>query len=169
MPNRASVTDLPAQPAAEPAPCRARNALRIVLSSTPMEVRRALERVLVDLSPLELSEDERGTVELVLAEVLNNVVEHAYDTADSGVIEITVLQGVRRLFCTVTDQGRAMPGFDAPSGKAADVDVPVEALPEGGFGWFLIRQLSNDLSYSRSGDENRLSFSLDFATLPAPR
>lgn len=164
MPNRARVEELD-----PPGPARAagaaRNALRIVLSSTPLEVRRALERVLGDLSPLDLSEDERGTVELVLAEVLNNVVEHAYSEEASGVIEITVLQGARRLFCTVTDQGRPMPGLAAPSGIAADVDVPMEALPEGGFGWFLIRELSRDLRYCREGGENRLSFSLDFEGL----
>ncbi|QDC07731.1 ATP-binding protein [Oceanicola sp. D3] len=131
-----------------------------------MEVRRALEHVLGNLSPLALSDEDRGTVELVLAEVLNNVVEHAYDEAASGVIEINVLQGERRIFCTVTDHGRAMPGLDAPAGQAAEVDVPLEALPEGGFGWFLIRQLSKDLNYTRDSGQNRLSFSLDFATMP---
>ncbi|WP_252946836.1 ATP-binding protein [Oceanicola sp. 502str15] len=138
-----------------------RNALRIVLSSSPLEVRRALERVLGDLSPLNLTEDARGTVELVLAEVLNNVVEHAYEESAAGVIEITVLQGERRLFCAVSDHGRPMPGLAAPSGQAARVDVPLDALPEGGFGWFLIRELSNDLEYTRENDQNRLTFSLD--------
>ncbi|MBY6154832.1 ATP-binding protein [Vannielia litorea] len=142
-----------------------RNALRIVLSSTPLEVRRALERVLGDLSPLQLSEEDRGKVEVVLAEVLNNVVEHAYDAAAAGVIEITVLQGQQRLFCSVTDRGRAMPGLSAPSGEAAVVDVPTEALPEGGFGWFLIRELSDNLSYRREGDGNRLTFSLKVGSL----
>lgn len=168
MPNRARVEEI-----APPEPAQAtgagRNALRIVLSSTPLEVRRALEQVLGDLSPLQLSDDARGTVELVLAEVLNNVVEHAYDAGTTGLIEIGVVQGERRLFCTVTDHGRAMPGLAAPTGRAAAINVPRDALPEGGFGWFLIRELSQDLRYSREAGQNRLSFSLEIEGLAARR
>jgi serine/threonine-protein kinase RsbW len=33
-------------------------------------------------------------------------------------------------------------------------------LPEGGFGWFLIRELTKDLQYVRHEDQNRLTFSI---------
>ncbi|SIO17021.1 ATP-binding protein [Vannielia litorea] len=161
MPNRVRTIDRPALAQRHTCERWPQNALRIVLSSTPLEVRRALEQVLGDLSPLDLNESERGIVELVLAEVLNNVVEHAYDENGSGEIKIAVLQGDRRLFCCVTDRGRPMPGLVVPVGQAAELDVPTNELPEGGFGWLLIRELTRDLRYTRTDNENRLTFSLD--------
>ena len=67
------------------------------------------------------------------------------------------------------DQGLPMPGGQPPPGQAAGVDVAVDDLPEGGFGWFLIRKLSQDLRYSRDGDTNRLCFSLSLQPQPAAR
>lgn len=150
-------------PITAPAMLNTRNALRIVISSTPLDVRRALDRVTGDLSPLELGREDRGTVELVLAEVLNNVVEHAYAGGLSGTIEITMLQCPGKLHCSVTDEGRPMPGLAPPAGREARLDVPPEAMPEGGFGWFMIRELSRDLAYRRDAGRNRLTFALDLA------
>jgi len=125
-----------------------------------MEVRRALERVVGDLSPIILPPEASGSVELVLAEVLNNVVEHGYPDEANGVIELSILQNPDGLHCTVFDDGMPMPDLTPPKGHEARVDVPLDALPEGGFGWFLIRELSRDLRYERVEGRNRLSFSL---------
>lgn len=43
-----------------------------------MAVRKALKELLDGLAPLDLDIEEMGTVELVMAEALNNIVEHAY-------------------------------------------------------------------------------------------
>ncbi|MCA3510638.1 MAG: ATP-binding protein, partial [Rhodobacter sp.] len=43
-----------------------------------MAVRRALSGLFRDDRLGNLPDDQRGTAELLLAEVLNNVVEHAY-------------------------------------------------------------------------------------------
>ena len=44
----------------------------------------------------------------------------------------------------------------------------MQALPEGGFGWALIRDMTRDLTYRRQGRMNRLSFviDLDMETVP---
>ena len=52
--------------------------IRISIDSTQMAVRKALKELLDGLSPLDLDIEEMGTVELVMAEALNNIVEHAY-------------------------------------------------------------------------------------------
>ena len=52
---------------------------------------------------------------------------------------------------------RPSPGGEPPAGQAPDPDD----LPEGGFGWHLIRSLSKDLEYHREGDRNFLTFRLD--------
>lgn len=103
-----------------------------------------------------LTEDSRGTVEIVLAEVLNNVVEHAY-ARYPGPIEVTITSGQGYLFVRMVDRGLPMPNEDLPGaglGKAPNI----QDLPEGGFGWYLIRSLSQELTYLRDGPDNVLSF-----------
>lgn len=107
-----------------------------------------------------LNGDEIGVAELVLAEVINNVVEHAYPDHSPGRIELAVWPTETGLRCRVTDHGTALPRPDAHLNAEAPPLGPVEALPEGGFGWFLIRSLTTELRYERNGNRNRLSFML---------
>ena len=129
----------------------------------PEAVRAALEHLPLSLAPCGLSADVVGTLELILAEVLNNIVKHAYRSG-GGAITLRLGLGEAALWCEVCDTGAAMPGGHLPAGAPAAIDVAVDDLPEGGFGWFLIRTLAQDLSYHRDGGTNRLSFSLPLVT-----
>ena len=60
----------------------------------------------------------------------------------------------------IEDTGRPMPGGETPLGQAANLDVDLEDLPEGGFGWFLIRDLAKDVNYSRADGTNVLDLRL---------
>ncbi len=106
-----------------------------------------------------LPEPDRGTAEIVLAEVLNNIVEHA-QAPKAGDIEVLLSHTTQGLACTVIDRGLRMPGGRLPEGVPASLSVPTGDLPEGGFGWHLIRLLATDLAYRRHGDRNELSFRL---------
>lgn len=140
----------------------------VSVQSDDMAVREALEQVLASLDPLDMSVEEIGTVELVLAEVLNNIVEHAYpDPSSAGPITIACTHRPDGLHLHITDQGEAMPNGALPVGKRASLDVGLDDLPEGGFGWFLIRDLAKDVSYQRVGAENHLSMRLSVAVLSA--
>lgn len=124
----------------------------LVLRAEPASVRAALLAVTAVPPVAELAPDLRGTVELVLAEVLNNVAEHAY--ADSaGHVAVTVALQPGALWCEVVDEGAPMPGGTLPEGR-----LPEDDLPEGGFGWHLIRTMTRDLQYRRQRGTNRLNF-----------
>ena len=131
----------------------------------PYSVREALAMMLA-LPPLcTLGPEGRGTAEIVLAEVLNNIAEHAY--ADRvGLVAVTISPGARGLSCLLVDQGLAMPGNRLPEGllppsrQPGGQEVSLDDLPEGGFDWHLIRSLTQDLTYLRSEGENRVSFLL---------
>ena len=127
-------------------------------SSDPMEVREALIATMSELEAMGLTQEERGTVELVMAEVLNNIAEHAYEERHDGVIELDIERKGTNLFCKLRDFGQPMPDGKTPLGLEANLNVPFDELPEGGFGWFLIGELANDLVYSRLKDANHLSF-----------
>lgn len=132
---------------------------RIVIPADPTAVREALRALFDTLLLRAMPEAERGTAEIVLAEALNNIVEHAY-ARNSGKIELTLQLHRAELVCQIVDQGEAMPGRVLPSGRLPQIDNP-DDLPEGGFGWHLIRSLSRDLHYRRVGGRNQLSFRLD--------
>ncbi|MCA3520274.1 MAG: ATP-binding protein [Rhodobacter sp.] len=126
-----------------------------------MAVRRALSGLFRDDRLGNLPDDQRGTAELLLAEVLNNVVEHAY--ADrAGDIEVTVAHCGRSLVFRVVDRGKELPGHVLTPGQTGD-NGPQGDLPEGGFGWPMIRALAKEVDYRRQDGCNQLSFRLDLA------
>lgn len=130
------------------------------------EVRRALMQLRAWMKAHRFRPQFRGDVELVLAEVLNNIVEHALPGHLNN--EVTVCGQVSEgcLSMQVSDHGSPLPGGQIPDGLHPGLDVALQDLPEGGFGWMLVRQLTTDLHYSRRPGTNRLCmcFSLDLCS-----
>lgn len=137
-----------------PAPAR----LDLRFEADPFEVRAALSRAIARFSD-RIGAKAAGTLELALAEALNNVVEHAYE-GKGGRIRLIIEAEPAGLYCEVTDFGRALPGGDPPhAGAGLDPRATkTESLREGGWGWHIVQALTQDLGYRRSGDENRLWF-----------
>ena len=129
-----------------------------VIQATTLDVREGLRSLMSCALVQDLPEDCLGTIELVLAEALNNVVEHAY-ARYPGQIVVDVQRGPDQLRFHITDTGLPMPSAEPPHGHLAEVGT-IEDLPEGGFGWFLIRTLAQDLTYRREGEHNLLTFGI---------
>lgn len=130
----------------------------------PLAVRRALDMVFDLLTPLALDVEEKSTVELVLAEALNNIVEHAYPPPDmTGPIQVSIRHCKDGLHVRLRDRGRAMPDDKRQSGKPDPCEIDLADLPEGGFGWFLIQDLSRDVEYARIDGQNHLSLRIAVA------
>lgn len=121
--------------------------------ASPTEVRGALMRLAAEWEVAGLAEEDRGNAELVLAEVLNNVVEHA--CKPGGAIAVSARLKAGTLAVTVCDGGVEMPGT-LPDGTPPSLDGA--DLPEGGYGWHLIRTLASNLSYQRISGWNCLYF-----------
>ena len=85
-------------------------------------------------------------------------VSHAAEASDA--ICLTLRCTPEALRVRLVDQGRAMPGLTLPEGKLPRHDVALEDLPEGGFGWFLIHNLTQRLTYRRIGAKNQLDFEI---------
>jgi serine/threonine-protein kinase RsbW len=136
------------------------NRLHLVLAANPVSVREGLMRMLAVPPLAGLPPQDRGTVELVLAEVLNNVAEHAY-AGGAGTVAVTLAPVPAGISCLIVDHGAAMPEGSLPEGNLPDVPGAALAdLPEGGFGWHLIRTLTQDLAYVRTGGVNQLGFTI---------
>ncbi len=130
--------------------------LRLAFFGTPLSVRRALARVREACA--ELGEADSGTVELALAEALNNVVEHAYSDRETGPVNLRLHHDGDAIRVVLRDHGAPMPVDGLPSGIPGDLPDSLFDLPEGGFGWLIIRDLAQDFAYRREGRVNTLTF-----------
>jgi serine/threonine-protein kinase RsbW len=133
---------------------------RSAFRATFANVRLAIENAMSTLEPLNLPEEEKSSVEIALAEALNNVVEHAYPDGTPGDVKLVLRHGRAGLLIEIRDNGRPMPNGRTPDGNHPTESEPCNDLPEGGFGWFLIRELARDLVYDRENGENFLIFRL---------
>ena len=122
-------------------------------------VRRWVQYTIDALASSGVSRDDTSSVEIVLAEALNNVVEHAYPEGKPGKVRLVVRRRNTALMVEITDRGRPMPQGRAPIGNHPMTEFNKDdAMPEGGYGWFLIREIVRDLVYDRRDDENLLLF-----------
>jgi serine/threonine-protein kinase RsbW len=131
---------------------------RIRFKANSMAVRLALEYARQSWQGAGVDTEICNTGEQVLAEVLNNVVEHAQAGRPDGQIELDTHLGTDGVICSVRDDGAEMPGQELPEGKLHDLTMGLDHLPEGGFGWYLIHTLTEDLYYERKNGWNRLNF-----------
>lgn len=123
-------------------------------------VRSVVQATMVDLGAVLPDAARRGEAELVLAEILNNVVEHAYRGLPKGIVQLTAMPCQIGIRFVIADSGLAMPNAAIPDGAAADLGCAPTDLPEGGFGWTIIRQLVEDLQYCREDGVNYTSFQI---------
>ncbi len=139
----------------------------LVFRAEPEVVRIAL-RYAVARFTRQINENVSGTLELTLAEALNNIVEHGYADQSPGLIDLSVTLMVGALTCRIEDFGRPLPGCAPPNGGLPPVTRDVARLPEGGWGWALIRALSTDLGYERNGNRNVLTFRIPIGDAGGP-
>lgn len=135
--------------------------LRISLVSDEREVRRVLARIMRFAAHACDDEATLGAMQIVLAEVFNNITEHAYDRRPgNGVIRVTCTAVPGAFRFTVLDEGREIPAATLNKGACPQWRSGRQDLPEGGFGWHLIRSLSTNLTYTRRRGRNCLRFDI---------
>ncbi len=93
--------------------------------------------------------DLADSMRLCMAEAMNNIVEHAYDGADGRMLYAHVTLEPGRCEVQLIDEGKPMPGGILPDGTVSFDEDEVETLPEGGFGWLLIRSQMDGIDYER--------------------
>lgn len=132
------------------------------LSPQPLDIRRSLLKVRQQFAPTA-GEEVAGRLELVLAEVLNNIAEHggAPAASDPTKIHVSAATAEGGIYCIVSDVGEALPPScleRRPLPQTRSSEAPDTDLPEGGFGWFMIQHLASKLYYGREGRRNVLAF-----------
>jgi len=135
-------------------------------TSSNLGTRQAMKALLHGLNPWQLSATDQGKIQVALVEVLNNIVKHAYRNQGSGIIEITCQPFPAHLGFEIADSGIPLPAHCLTNDHMSAVDIQA-SLPEGGFGWFLIRQLSYDITHERHKGKNHLYLKIRLEDPPA--
>jgi serine/threonine-protein kinase RsbW len=92
---------------------------------------------------------------------VNNIVERAYREREDGDVNVRYCLADGALRFRVVDAGEGFPQGRLPAGDLPDLAVATTDLPEGGFGWNLIRTLTSDVSYCRRAGYNDLALRFD--------
>jgi serine/threonine-protein kinase RsbW len=141
-----------------------RRLVNLRFGATMDAVREALLTVDAALAAAGAADDLRTRAQIALAEACNNIVEHAYeppcDIADAAIV-LDIAGDPGGLQITLRDKGRAMPEGPLPGRELPPIDPDdPDSLPEGGFGWTLLREMTRALSLSRRNGQNILRFRL---------
>ncbi len=134
--------------------------IHLVFAAREIAVRRAMHSICHALRLRDVDDLTLGTLEIVLAEVTNNIVEHAYPEGSDGTITLSGRIGIESIQFEVVDHGKMLPGGEVPSKQNHDLEIDLQDLPEGGFGWGLIRDITQNLAYRRDEDRNILQFAI---------
>ena len=129
-------------------------------------VRAALEHLTRLLIAWGIDADRCAVFELVAAEVLNNVMEHACRGEDGIPFQAWAISEDGALVFKVLDDGAPMPASVVANLETGHAPLPrtddsVQALPEGGWGWCLIHELSEKIEYVRDNGANHLHIHLN--------
>lgn len=101
------------------------------------------------------TQHDLGEVELVIAEVLNNIAEHG------GIESLNHLISLKwhtsdRLCINVIDAGQCIPTGTITNAQMPNLDTEIDELPEGGFGCALVDILCSKVHAKRRGSFNTL-------------
>ncbi len=139
--------------------------LELSFPASEADASAGIARLSASLAHRGLPSDKAGDVKIALSEAINNVVEHAYAGIEPAKVQISCRLDRDRLDILISDTGHPLPGYRPPDGVPASVETDVQDLPEGGFGWYLIHQLTNEIRYERRNGCNLLSLRFD---IPKP-
>ena len=129
--------------------------LRRCMANCQDLVPKLLDEIQQWMHDVVVPENHIADVQIVLAEALNNVIEHGFEHENTGELKIKMEVSEPRVVVHVSDNGLA---FTPPGNSQTPLamDDNLDALPEGGFGWFLIKEVTTSFEFHRHADRNQL-------------
>ena len=125
----------------------------VQLPSTPASIADVEQLIDSACSSLQLNEDSYGNVLIAVTEVVNNAIIHGNQMNANLQILVSVLNNEEWICFSIKDHG---PGFDPDA--VPDPTEPENILKENGRGIFLMRNLSDDLSFEEKGTRVNIYF-----------
>lgn len=114
--------------------------------------------------PRGLGPAEINAVNLVLEELITNTIKFGYSDAVPHEIQVRLEINPADIGLLVVDDGKEFNPLLVP---APDINRPLEELPIGGLGIFLVRKTATALDYRRENGKNSLAIRINRTKLRA--
>jgi serine/threonine-protein kinase RsbW len=116
-----------------------------------VEVENLVEKV---CQIVDIQEDAFGNVLIAVTEAVNNAICHGNNQNNTLTIDVAVGDSINSFCFRIKDQGK---GFDY--NNLPDPTAPENILKENGRGIFLMRNLSDEVTFNEAGNEVIIYFS----------
>jgi serine/threonine-protein kinase RsbW len=103
----------------------------------------------------EINEDNYGNILIAVTEAVNNAIHHGNKSDPTAEVKINFEVSNKELIFTIEDEG---PGFDYDS--LPDPTDPKNIEKPHGRGVFLMRNLSDDISFEKEGSSVKMTFNI---------
>ncbi len=106
------------------------------------------------LELLNIPQTLEYTINLVIEEAFSNIVFYAYEPGQKGKIDISLDVEGEYVVIELKDQGKP---FDPTAMDSPDTTLPAEQRQIGGLGVFLMKKMTDQVSYNRDNLTNKLT------------
>lgn len=127
----------------------------LILSSNPQNVAKVEPFIESLVSKYQVQPEVYGNILITLTEAVTNAIVHGNGSDETKKVEVKTKKQHTSLTFLVSDEGS---GFDY--GNLPDPTAPENILEIGGRGVFLMRQLSDQVSFRNNGSTVELCFKL---------
>lgn len=125
-----------------------------------LSVRKGLRDIKSQVLRTGLAIQDFQSIELVLAEVLNNIVEHGDIPYNPSDVQLTWELYDNQFCAMIIDPGVAYNPKITSTLNSEDIGSLPNELPEGGFGWSLVVALCSAIKYERFDQRNVLNLKI---------
>ncbi len=131
--------------------------LNIVFKNDLAELQRVYEGVDSFLETEQIPEETVFTVHLSLEEMISNIIKYGFDDAASHDISLQISAQGKKLKIVIEDDGIE---FNPVSVPEKDTQIPLHEKKIGGLGIHLVKNMVQDISYSRKNGKNHLELTI---------
>ncbi len=126
----------------------------LTIKNQEQELARVSEFMESVCEELELDMHQSMKLQLVIEEMMANVIFYAYPEGTSADITLTAESDGKELTFVLSDTGKP---FDPTAKEDADTEINPMDREQGGMGILIVKNIMNEVSYQRLGEENRLT------------
>jgi serine/threonine-protein kinase RsbW len=127
--------------------------IQIILENELSEIGRLGQELQHFAESIGLSPKIQMQLQLILEELVTNIMRYGYADENRHYITVRVQLQDGDLVVEVEDDGRP---FNPLEAAPPDLNLSLEAMPVGGLGLHLVRNLTSELRYERKQEKNRL-------------
>lgn len=138
------------------------------MKEAEVRIRNRLEDIPIAMSMLNRFGTENGLgprtlhdLNVVLDEALNNIIAYGYEKAVEGDIKVRLEYRNDRIAILIEDRGRP---FDPRQASEPNLAGSLRERKVGGLGVHFMRNLMDEVSYTRADDTNKLCLIKKFTT-----